>query len=962
MAAAVPFNVQESLGTVEELKPHEVAQTMAMCLCKRIDVLRQVSELMDEFKDKVDAEDQQDVSDHLPEALAWISQRSGQRVGDTKMDVDAELQRKEPDEPIFDPEGPVSRSSRMSAASTHDQARTSTASSPFVATTSNSSSVPATAVPTNATGSLSRTSTGSMSSVAAEPGCILQFSTSIYYAKEGDDNEMTIDVMRLGADQGYSKCHFATQDGDGKAGLRYQSTSGDVEFEPGETMKQITVPIIESRAWSSTLEFKVVLSEPEGCILGRYLYLCRVKVIDPDCFPTNKYEELIRANEWDIIPMWGLLVEYFKFNFYSNPVVTRRSRHQVLCDQVSNMYFILRLYISKVLVDRVVGDGCEPLEDRKKIMFVFDCHQPGDDKAEIMTPILVVLCCLMVVPFAAVHYADYKEVFFKIGGTSRKTVQGNLVRKFLNYDESARSQLGPSDLIMAITRDTTSLVHDGYMQLFPLVQNLGRLVLMVILQLLLGATYAVIPVFVYPIILISFLLKRNKLTSVVSQQSDDAQNELVNYVTQIMTTYRLIGDYQKRPDAVVECEKKIGAFNGKLIAADSVNLNNRYVTQWLSITIVGLWYVVGGQFVIKDPVANPLGTFLMNLQVFAEVGVSWQAIFDIMLKMQSALPYLHKIVKYMNLPIDLEKRMRLNRKRRTLGEAARKTARQTMVKAKKSGMKATGMYAADFVPISMNKLCYSHAALSKPKRASQEEHIANDLQTDSAKQAPIDLKNITMEIPQGTLVALVGLPGHGKSTLMRVIGGQLIPDEGDLLIPPHLRVLHISKHPMFFKDTLYNNLIYGISKEDKEDGSLERVKGICHRLLIAEKLYKYLDQEDKENFDVKAVWGEVLSQTQSALLSLCRAFIANPEVLVIHKPTVVLDDLHTDNTFKCLREYVSLKGLCMDPKTVNFRRPRTAIITTARPKGVALADKVFNVTPDGVIEKDGQHISAELLR
>jgi len=431
-----------------------------------------------------------------------------------------------------------------------------------------------------------------------------------------------------------------------------------------------------------------------------------------------------------------------------------------------------------------------------------------------------------------------------------------------------------------------------------------------------------------------------------------------------MTTYRLIGDYQKRPDAVVECEKKIGAFNGKMIASDSVNLNNRYVAQWLAICITGFWYIVGGQMVISNPVKNPLGTFLTNLAVFAEVGVAWQAIFDIMLKMQSALPYLQKIVKYMNLPIDLEKRMRLNRKRRTMGEEARKTARLTMKNAlaqKKSGMKPTGMYAADFVPISLKKLCYSYEELRKPKRASQD--LAKQLEDDdeTQKKKGTDLKNITMEIEQGSLVALVGLPGNGKSTLMRLIGGQLIPDSGDLLIPPHLRVLHISKHPVFFKDTLYNNLVYGVSKEDKEDGGIERVRAICHQLLIAEKLYKYLDEKNTEAFSIKAEWAEVLSQTQSALLSLCRAFIANPEVLVIHKPTVVLDDLHTDNTFKCLREYVTQKGLCMDPKTIVMRRPRTAIITTARAKGVALADKVWNVTPDGVFEKDGHNVSSELL-
>jgi hypothetical protein len=55
---------------------------------------------------------------------------------------------------------------------------------------------------------------------------------------------------------------------------------------------------------------------------------------------------------------------------------------------------------------------------------------------------------IIVIPMFMVHFLEFREVYFKIGGTSRKTLQGNLVRKFLNYDESSRAQLGPSDLIM----------------------------------------------------------------------------------------------------------------------------------------------------------------------------------------------------------------------------------------------------------------------------------------------------------------------------------------------------------------------------------------------------------------------------------------------------------------------------------------------------------------------------------
>jgi len=357
----------------------------------------------------------------------------------------------------------------------------------------------------------------------------------------------------------------------------------------------------------------------------------------------------------------------------------------------------------------------------------------------------------------------------------------------------------------------------------------------------------------------------------------------------------------------------------------------------------------------------------MNLQVFGELGKAWTIIFGNLLKMQNALPYLQKIVKYMNLPADLEKRMKLNRRRRAVGEEARAKARETMKKVRAEKGASVSKFAADYVPIQIKDLEYSFESLKATglQRQNTKQKLAEELKDEENKDDKEkdggNLRNISMEIQQGTLVALVGKAGHGKSTLMRLIGAQLIPDGGDLLIPPHLRVLHISKQPIFFHDTLYNNLVYGVSISDKSDGDPERVRKVCKQLMVSERIFKYLDPAHPDDFQVKAEWSEVLSQTQSALLSLARAFITNPEILVIHKPTGVFDDQTTDNTFRCLRLFIEEKGMCLSKKGFKARRPRTCIITTARPKGVALADKVFRIEPDGCEERDVDHINNDML-
>lgn len=104
---------------------------------------------------------------------------------------------------------------------------------------------------------------------------ILQFTCGIYFVEEAE-GKIDIDIMRLGEQSGRAFCKWTTEDGSGHADDRYEAVEGELEFRDGEHKKTISVNIIDSDQWAATLEFKVVLSEPEGCTLGAYLHTCRV--------------------------------------------------------------------------------------------------------------------------------------------------------------------------------------------------------------------------------------------------------------------------------------------------------------------------------------------------------------------------------------------------------------------------------------------------------------------------------------------------------------------------------------------------------------------------------------------------------------------------------------------------------------------------------------------------------------
>merc|ERR1712216_177845 len=155
--------------------------------------------------------------------------------------------------------------------------------------------------------------------IKAEPDSgldIIQFAAPIYFVEEKDEI-LLIDIMRLGDLKGSCSVRYYSKDASAKAGRRYKACSGNVTFEEGEHTKTIEVRIISSRMWSTTLEFEMYLERPINCELDLYLHKSRVKVIDNDLFPSDKYARNIQKGEEDIEAINGvmLFLEYCKLNF-----------------------------------------------------------------------------------------------------------------------------------------------------------------------------------------------------------------------------------------------------------------------------------------------------------------------------------------------------------------------------------------------------------------------------------------------------------------------------------------------------------------------------------------------------------------------------------------------------------------------------------------------------------------------
>jgi len=166
------------------------------------------------------------------------------------------------------------------------------------------------------------------------------------------------------------------------------------------------------------------------------------------------------------------------------------------------------------------------------------------------------------------------------------------------------------------------------------------------------------------------------------------------------------------------------------------------------------------------------------------------------------------------------------------------------------------------------------------------------------------LKNVSMTVTEGSLVALVGANGAGKSTMLNTVAGLLKPKSGDIefmgqsisrLRPKDIVDLGISLVPegrwLFTKMTVAENLelgAYAPRARKQVSDSVERVLSLFPDL--------------KDRLAQQAI---VLSGGQQQMLAIGRALMSQPKLLMLDEPSLGLAPMIVDimfDVFKTLHD------------------------------------------------------------
>lgn len=193
------------------------------------------------------------------------------------------------------------------------------------------------------------------------------------------------------------------------------------------------------------------------------------------------------------------------------------------------------------------------------------------------------------------------------------------------------------------------------------------------------------------------------------------------------------------------------------------------------------------------------------------------------------------------------------------------------------------------------------------------------------------LSDITVEIADGEFVFLIGPSGAGKTTLLRLLMRDLIPTTGTVLIDewklnslPDSKIHHLRrKVRTVFQDfkllldrTVYENIALGLEVLGKDDKEIERdVTKVLSLVKLGEK---------------KLLFPMQLSAGEQQRVSIARAIIGGPKILLADEPTGNLDPETAHEVLDILEEINSL-GTTVIMAThnvgiVNDRKKRTLTI------------------------------------
>lgn len=224
------------------------------------------------------------------------------------------------------------------------------------------------------------------------------------------------------------------------------------------------------------------------------------------------------------------------------------------------------------------------------------------------------------------------------------------------------------------------------------------------------------------------------------------------------------------------------------------------------------------------------------------------------------------------------------------------------------------------------------------------------------------LTGVTARIPAGTVCALVGPSGAGKTTFANLVprfyevaAGRVTIDGTDVramrLADLRRNIALVSQEPVLFNDTIFNNLLLG-----REGATRDEVIAAAR----AAHAHEFIEKQPQGYDTVVGERGALLSGGQKQRLAIARAFLRNAPILILDEATSALDTESEAKVQDALRHLVVGKTVLIIAHRFSTIRDASMILVFDHGRVVAQGDHTSLYTGNALYKSlyDGQLGSA----